>query len=176
MESHLNHPKSKERIKILKKFKGKLEPSIDIGSGGFMPFVLKTTHACDKSALAKKYLKKLGWKGNFMQVDARYKLPYADKQFRVAICSEVIEHFRKKSEVMSLFKEIDRISNSWIVTTPSIFIPDRDHHLFFVGGTIYEYIPFRQDYFIVINKDKTLYISNSISKLKKVLNIENGKR
>ena len=175
MESHLSHRASKERIKILKKFKGRLEPSIDIGSGGFMPFVLKTTYACDKSALAKKYLKKLGWKGSFMQVDARRRFPYGDKQFQVAIASELIEHFRKKSDVMNLFREIDRISVNWIVTTPSIYIPDRDHHLLFGSGTIYQFIPFKHDYFTVIQKNNTIYISNNIPKLKKVLNIDNGR-
>ena len=168
MESHLKHPESKERIRIIKKFKGK--PSIDLGCGGFMPFVLGTTHACDKSKLAEGYLKDFGWNGEFKQVDVRKKLPYEDKQFKIAICSETIEHFRKELEVTKLFNEVDRISDIWIVTTPAIYIPDRDHHLFFGSGSIYKHIPFDRDYFIVVQKGTTIYVSNDL----KLLEVING--
>lgn len=167
MESHLKNKDSKERIKILKKFKK--NPSIDIGCGGFMPFVLNTTDACDKSKLSEKYLKQLGWKGNFKQVDARKKLSYLDKQFKTAICSETIEHFRKESEVTNLFKEIDRISKNWIVTTPIVYYQDKDHHLFFGSGTIYNCIPFNRDKFVVLQKGKIVYVSNYLN-LKELLN------
>jgi len=167
MEAHLTHWSSKERIKILKRFLGKLNPSVDVGCGAFMPFILKVDYACDYNLEAKKYLKKLGWKGQFKVANVR-KLPYKNKQFKVAICSEVIEHLKNKSQVNEALLELDRVSVSWIVTTPSVYVPDKDHRLFFCSGNIYDFIPFERSKFIVIEKGATFYISNNINKLRRI--------
>lgn len=169
MDSHLHHPNSQERIKILKRFIGKVKPNIDVGCGAFMPLVLGTTHACDYNMVAKGYLKSLKWKGEFKVGDLRKKLPYTDKQFKVAVCSEVIEHLKTKKQVLNAFLEIDRISESWIVTTPSVYIADKDHKLFFCSGNLFNFIPFGRQYFVVINKGPYFYISNNLKKLERIL-------
>lgn len=172
MENHLRHIGTKARIKFIKLFKGKLNPSIDIGCGGFMPKYLDTSHACDDSGLAIKYLKSIGWKGKFKEVDIKKKFPYKDKEFKIGICSEVIEHLRTKKQVFNVFKEIDRISESWIITTPSIYIPDKDHHLFFFSGNIFDFLPFKQEEIIVINNGDHFYISKDIKKMEKIFNVK----
>jgi hypothetical protein len=175
MEAMLKVPYSKYRIEVLKKFLDERNPSIDLGSGGFMPNILGVTHACDDSMLAGRYLKTLGWNGKFKVVDITKPLPYKDKQFKVALCSEVIEHFRTKKLVSDFFKEINRISEFWIVTTPSVFFQDRDHNFVFTPTDLFEMLPWGQaghlkDY-IIFNKMNYYYITNDIERLSKIMEI-----
>jgi len=151
-----------ERINILKDFVNE-HPSIDLGCGAFMPKLLGTTHACDDSALAMGFLTQRGWKGKFKQVDISKPLPYSDKQFKVAVCSEVIEHLDTEEEIRGLFKEIDRISNRWIVTTPSAFFDDPDHKFYFSPNQLFEVIPFERDKFIIYRKGVYYYITNDLN-------------
>jgi len=162
-----------ERIKVLKKFVNR-QPSIDLGCGAFMPSILNTTHACDNSILAHEYLKKRGWRGIFDKVDLAKKLPYKDKQFKRTVCSELIEHLNTKTQIKNLFKEIDRISEKWIVTTPSAFFDDPDHKFYFGPNELLDVIPFERDKFIVIRKGVYYYISNDINRLIKLLKVKNG--
>lgn len=163
-----------ERINVLKKFVNK-HPSIDLGCGGFMPSLLNVTHACDDSALAKKYLTERSWKGEFKKVNVGSKLPYKDKQFKIAVCSEVIEHLKNEKEIANLFNEIKRISDKWIVTTPSAFFDDPDHNFYFGPNELLSVIPFELDTFTVIRKGVYYYISND-KRLFKLLKIKNDKR
>lgn len=160
-----------ERINVLKKFVNK-NPSIDLGCGGFMPTILKTTHACDETNYAKVCLDKRGWKGKFDKVKLGKKTPYKNKQFKRAVCSEVIEHFKNEKQIASLFYEIERISDKWIVTTPSAFFDDPDHHFFFGPTELFNVIPLKKDKFIVIRKGVYYYISNDIKGLIKLLKVK----
>uniref|UniRef100_A0A6M3ISU8 Putative methyltransferase n=1 Tax=viral metagenome TaxID=1070528 RepID=A0A6M3ISU8_9ZZZZ len=171
MATFTKSPMFIERIKVLKKFVNK-SPSIDLGCGGFMPSILKTTHACDDTNLAKVCLDKRGWKGKFDKVNIGKKLPYKDKQFKIAVCSEVIEHLKNEKEIANLFNEIERISNEWIVTTPSAFFDDPDHNFFFGPNELLSVIPLDINKFIIIRKGVYYYISNSIEKLIKLLNVK----
>lgn len=153
-----------DRINILKEFVND-HPSIDLGCGAFMPKLLGTTHACDDSLLALKFLLKKGWNGDFKQLDVSKKLPYFDKQFRCAVCSEVIEHFKTEEDVTSLFREIDRISEKWVVTTPSAFFDDPDHTFYFYPNKLFEVIPFEREKFIIYRKGVYYYITNDIERM-----------
>lgn len=160
-----------DRINILKSFVNE-HPSIDLGCGGFMPFLLKTTHACDDSELAYKFLKKRKWDGEFKIVNVGKPLPYLDKQFKCAVCSEVIEHLNTEEEVTTLFKEIDRISNRWIVTTPSAFFDDPDHKFYFSPNQLFEVIPFEREKFIIYRKGVYYYITNDIENVGELMKIK----
>ena len=159
------------RMSILKEFINNQKPSIDVGCGSYSPFYLKTTHACDDSSLAKKYLAKLGWKGIFKKANV-IKLPYKDKEFKVAVCSEVIEHLTSELNVRKAFEELDRISERWIVTTPSTIIDDPDHKLFFTGDHLFDIIPFEKSYYTIIRKGIYFYISTDIVFLWKILEVK----
>ena len=172
-EGMLNSDVHKQRIKFLKKFIGKSNNSIDIGCGGFMPSVLNTSHACDIHN-SSKFLKSLKWSGEFKVSDISKKLPYKDREFKIAICSEVIEHLKSKKAIFNAFNELDRISNEWIVTTPATYDIDTDHnfHFGYNDDNLFDFIPDIE--FIVIRKGYYYYISNSVNKLKKIFGI-NGK-
>ena len=175
MESMMKVPYSKYRIEVLNKFIDGVNPSIDLGCGGFMPSILGTTHACDDSILAEKYLNTLGWNRDFKVVDISKPLPYGNKQFKIAVCSEVIEHFKSKKQVSMLFREIDRISEKWIVTTPSVFFQDRDHNFMFTPSDLFDLLPWGakghlKDY-VIFNKMNYFYITNDIERLSKLMEI-----
>lgn len=90
---------------------------LDIGSGAYMPIVLGATHACDVVEMAGDILEKSGWKGCF-EIGSCDDLPYKDKQFDIAICSEIIEHLPEMDSVVETFSEIERVAKKWILTTP----------------------------------------------------------
>jgi hypothetical protein len=176
-ERFLTMIKERDRLNNLKRFIGTRKPSIDLGSGGFMPKFLGVTYACDDNELALEYLKKEKWNGVFEVVDLRKTpLPFGDKQFEVLVCSEVIEHLDTLDQIKNLFKEIDRISKRWVVTTPSPFIPDRDHNFWFSPNDLFELIPFEKDYYTIFQKYIHYYITNDYKKMAKILNIKNGRK
>jgi hypothetical protein len=151
-ENFMRNPQNKDRLLILRKFVGIDKPSIDLGSGGFMPKFLEVSHACDDNELSGELIAKEGWKGEFEIVNLEHSLPYSDKQFKVAVCSEVIEHFKTKEGVTNLFKEIDRIAERWIVTTPAAFVPDKDHNFWFSPYDLYEHVKLSRDKWVLIRK------------------------
>ena len=159
-----------ERIKVLKKFV--VNPCVDMGCGGFMPSVLNTTHACDDTNYAKECLTKRGWKGKFRKLDLGKKTNYKDKEFKTAVCSEVIEHLNNEDEIRTLFREIDRISENWIVTTPSAFFDDPDHKFFFGPNELISVIPFDLDKVLIVRKGVYYYISNDKNKLAELLKVK----
>jgi hypothetical protein len=176
MEAALKVPYSRYRINTLKRFLNKEKPSLDLGCGAYMPKILGTTHACDNDEIAYDYLKKQGWNGIFKVVNISNPLPFKDKEFRVVICSEVIEHLKSEKAVTSAIKEIDRISERWIVTTPSVYFSDRDHKFFFTPNELFRLMPWAfEDHtkkYIIFRKLNYYYITNDIERLGKILEIE----
>ena len=169
----------KDRIFHLKEFiKGK-KKVIDVGCGAFMPQLLGIKYACDKYN-AKPFLDKLDWKGEFKKANV-YKLPYKDKEFDLAICSEVIEHLNSKRKVTKAIRELNRIAKEWIITTPCAYDTDPNHKFHFGYGkdNLFEVIPeefkFNEDY-IVIRKGYYYYISNNIPKMLKIFKVKNGNK
>ena len=164
MKAALSVNYSKYRVNILKLFINREKPSIDLGCGAYMPKILDTTHACDNSRLAYDFLKKQGWKGYFQVIELSKILPYKDRQFKVAICSEVIEHLKTEKAITQLIKEIDRISERWIVTTPSVYFSDRDHKFFFTPNQLFKIMPWgyseHKKRYIIFSKLNYYYIRN----------------
>jgi hypothetical protein len=171
-EGFLKNPQYKERLIIGRKFIGTDKPSIDLGCGGFTPKFLGVTHACDDNELAGELIAKEGWKGEFKVVNLEKPLPYADKQFKVAICSEVIEHFETKEGVTSLFKEINRIAEKWLVTTPACFVADKDHNFWFSPYDLYEFVGLPHDKFVIVRKGIYYYVSNDLYKLRRLCKVK----
>ena len=107
----------KSILDFLKELKFEGAKILDIGSGAYMPIVLGATHACDVVEMAGDILKTSGWKGSF-EIGSCDNLPYKDKEFDIADCSEVIEHLPELDSVAETFKEIERVAKKWVMTTP----------------------------------------------------------
>lgn len=118
------------RLMMLRAFLEPYRATLEIGCGGYTAQVLGVTHACDVSPLSLKLLRGLGWKGAFA-VCSCDDLPYQDKEFGCAVCSEVIEHLPDLDSVKKTFQEIDRVGQNWVVTTPCNPLgpknPEKDH-------------------------------------------------
>ncbi len=170
----LNSEVHKIRIKILKSFIKGDTKVVDVGCGAFMPFELNVSNACDIDSQTKNFLKKLGWKGEFKKASV-IDLPYKDKEFSVAICSEVIEHLKTKEQVLQAFNELNRIAHKWIITTPSAYDKDPDHnfHFGYNDDNLFDFIPKDLDC-IVVCKGYYYYISNDKNKLCKITGVKNG--
>lgn len=116
---------------------------LDVGCGGYMPRTLHADAAVDINELSGTLLRRDGWVGDFRVVDGR-NLPFRNKEFDLAVCSEVIEHMDSVVEVRQLLAELRRVAHEFIVTTPAASAPGvRDpwnteptHKLFFTEETL----------------------------------------
>jgi len=119
-----------ERFTEIRRFCAGSLTILSVGCGGHEPVSIGATHACDIAPNAEKYLRSLGWDGLFT-VCSCTKLPYGDKTFDMAVCSEVIEHLPTIQDVIETFNELDRVAKRWIVTTPRFklgkFNPEPTH-------------------------------------------------
>ena len=134
------------RYQILKKFCSGSKKIISVGCGPKEPVLIGATHACDITPLSFEYLKKEKWAGQFW-VAPCYDAGVSDKEFDVAVCSEVIEHLPDLELVKKTFLEISRISKKWIITTPNenVIAPQKQnkkHLQFFTPDSIKKIIPF----------------------------------
>jgi ubiquinone/menaquinone biosynthesis C-methylase UbiE len=82
-----------------------------------MPIFLGATHACDLSSAAGELLRRTGYAGKFTVADCR-DLPYHDKEFDVAVMTEVIEHLPEMRDVHKALRELERVAKKWVATTP----------------------------------------------------------
>jgi hypothetical protein len=105
------------RFVVLKKFLEGKTKTISIGCGSYEPVILKTSYALDIAPNCEAYLKELDYQGIFVLGDCR-KIPFKDKEFDAAVCSEVLEHLPTMDDVKKTIKEVARISNNWLFTTP----------------------------------------------------------
>jgi len=133
------------RLHIIQEFiKGK-EKILSVGSGAHEPVFMKTTHAIDVPAISGELLKQQGWPGEFKQGSCD-ELPYGDKEFDAAICSEVLEHLPNFEVVRKTILEVDRVAKSWIITTPNVdkcprHLQDKSHVQFWNEQQIRELLP-----------------------------------
>ncbi|MDH5374541.1 MAG: class I SAM-dependent methyltransferase [Candidatus Bathyarchaeota archaeon] len=70
------------------------------------------------------FCEKMGFYDQLIKHDLRNRLPFQDKEFEVSTCVEVIEHLDKDCGT-SVLSELERISESVIVTAPTKFFPQR---------------------------------------------------
>jgi len=106
-----------ERFKILIRFVGDSENSLSVGSGSYEPIIIGTNAAIDIAPNAEHYLRELGWTGKFVLGTAE-NMPFKNKEFDTAVCSELIEYLPTMDSVQKTIKEVARVSNRWIFTTP----------------------------------------------------------
>lgn len=109
---------NKSRLKIIFEWVDYDTNCLSVGSGGYEPLVCGANFALDVSSLAETYLRSLKWKGEFKLGDCA-NLPYPNKRFSKAYCTEVIEHLPTIDDVVKTFEELDRVAIDWLVTTPS---------------------------------------------------------
>jgi len=105
------------RFAVIRDFVSNFKKSLSVGCGGYEPVRTGVNHACDISDMSETYLRLVAWKGDFKVADCT-ALPYKEKEFDVVVCTEVIEHLPSLQAVQDTFKEIERIGQSWIITTP----------------------------------------------------------
>jgi ubiquinone/menaquinone biosynthesis C-methylase UbiE len=70
------------------------------------------------------FCEKMGFYDKVIKHDLRNRLPFQDKEFEVSTCVEVIEHLDKDYGI-SVLSELERVSESVIVTAPTKFFPQR---------------------------------------------------
>lgn len=143
------------RYHILLKFCKNCRNILSVGCGPKEPILINAAYACDITPLSCEALEKSGWKGIFF-ISSCDKIKAFDKEFDIAVCSEVIEHLPTTQDVINTFKEVDRVAKKWIITTPnSAVIPPPSqnlaHKLFFTLEIIKKIIPF------VEGKDYKIY-------------------
>lgn len=154
---------NKERFEIIKRFCNGAKTILSVGCGGHEPVAIGATHACDIAPNAADYLKLLGWNGVFT-VCSCTNLPFPDKFFDVAVCSEVIEHLPTDQDVLKTFEELDRVAVTWIVTTPRFMrgrgnpekTHKRDYSFKELGAILSKYQPYiyRKSMYFYVEKKK----------------------
>lgn len=130
MNHALKSPIERARHSILREFVGTEPNSVSVGCGGYEPVVIGTQNAVDVNLRAEHYLRSVGFSGPFFQADVR-KIPVSDKFYKIAVCSEVIEHLSTFEDVRAAILEVNRISERWIFTTPCKACFDPDHKFLF---------------------------------------------
>ena len=118
------------RLNTIKSFVSDGKSILSVGSGGIDPIFVGASHACDISPVSGELLSSQTWPGLF-QTCSCDNLPYTDKQFEFAYCTEVIEHLPTLEAVRMTFNELNRVSHHWIVTTPSIDVHEPTHKFLF---------------------------------------------
>ena len=133
------------RIGVTKQFCEGKEKILSVGCGAFEPIFLKATHALDATPVSGELLKQQGWQGEFRQGSCD-ELPYPDKFFDVAVCSEVLEHLPDDEMIARTFREVDRVAKTWIFTTPDeskcrYWTQDKSHLQFWNREQLLQKVP-----------------------------------
>lgn len=117
----------KSLYNILEKIPINTKSLIDVGCGRGIIGALVRIYRNPKRLVGidtfEKYIdfcRKMNFYDELYKYDLRQTLlPFSDKEFDIATCVEVIEHFSKNKGV-NLLCELERIAKSVIVTTPNI--------------------------------------------------------
>lgn len=110
-----------KRYALLRKFVSTSSSVLDVGCGdreALFACNKEKAVALDFSMTALKKLKAKGFKGYLVLANVT-SLPFKDKCFEKAICSEVIEHLPTLMRARACIKELERVSKSFMVTTPN---------------------------------------------------------
>jgi len=118
----LSNPLQSDRLAILREFlSSSSEYVLDCGCGEIEPVLVCNTGnaiALDIGISGLKNLKSNKFKGHLVLGSCTY-LPFRDKCFEKSICSEVIEHLPTDLDVKKCIKELERVSNAFMLTTPN---------------------------------------------------------
>lgn len=134
-KNNIKDPVTMQRLNILKAFSSGSEKLVSVGSGAFEPIFLNASHAIDIPLCTYHFLKAQCWKGEFFQCSCD-GMPFADKFFDCAVCSEVIEHLPDIETVKKTFLEVARISKRFIFTTPTRDVKEPTHKFIFTDREI----------------------------------------
>ena len=167
---NIQHDKSYSfRMNVLKEFLGEEKNSVSVGCGAFEPVFLNIPYCCDIAPEAETYLAKQGYQGKFIYGDVR-DIPYSNKKFKIAVCSEVIEHLNAEGDVVLAFHELNRISESWLITTPCVKVPEPTHNFVFTEEQLKRLAaPLK---IAIIKKDICFFISNDERKLNSIVSLQ----
>jgi len=111
---------------------------LSVGSGGHEPIRIGCNYALDVTPLAGRFLLRSGLQISYVCGDCS-SLPFADKSFDVGVCSEVIEHLARIEDVEATLNELNRACCKWVVTTPSVQVPEPDHRRVFTYAELAEW-------------------------------------
>jgi len=114
----------KERYDLLRNFIVNSNGSIlDAGCGCREPFIVANKEdsvALDFTKSVLKTLKGSSFRGRLVLGSVVY-LPFKDKCFEKAVCSEVVPHLPTFAYAETCIRELERVSKSFLVTTPIKF-------------------------------------------------------
>ena len=136
-ETNAKCPVTLERLNVLRNFVCDASNSLSVGSGAFEPIFINATHALDIPLCTYSLLKEKGWKGTFYQGSCDH-LPFPDKFFEAAVCSEVIEHLPDLETVRNTFLEVSRVAKRWLFTTPTRDVKEPTHKFIFTEAQLAE--------------------------------------
>ncbi len=119
----LKDPIQHDRLLIIKRFLSGCRDGyiLDNGCGEVEPVLVSNnarTVGLDISKVALQDLKAKTFKGHIV-LGSALKLPFKDKAFEKAICSDVIEHLPTSHDVARCLQELNRIAKEYMLTTPN---------------------------------------------------------
>ena len=124
--AYIKQGHDKDRYDNLVDFARPFKRVLSVGCSGFEPVLYGATHALDVSPVAGQLLRSSGYEGEF-KVGSCTSIPWPDRTFDCAVCSEVIEHLPADDDVLKTFVELDRVASSWLVTTPAAAVDEHTH-------------------------------------------------
>ena len=134
----LEDPCQLKRLEILRAYlSGAQGFKLDCGSGESEPVFICNEKNCvvvDIATSGLCNLRRHGFKGALILASCIH-LPFAENVFERAVCSEVIEHLPRLTDVKAALNELSRVSSSFVVTTPknsrfSIWVEPTHIHFF----------------------------------------------
>jgi len=134
-EPYLRSGGNRELMRTVGAWASQFGEVLNVGCGGFMPLLVKTTHALDITPVAERLLRKNGWTGPFT-LGSVTELPFHAGQFEAGICCEVVEHLETPLHVEQAFYEMDRVCRAWLVSTPCVKTGEPTHRRVIEDGFV----------------------------------------
>lgn len=144
----LSDERQQNRLMILNKFLSKASGLVlDCGAGEIEAKIIcdsPNSVALDIASTGLKNLKKQNFAGQVIVASCTH-LPLKDGVFERSICSEVIEHLPTDLDVKKCIRELERVSQIFMVTTPNNKFDfrwlERTHKRYFNTENIRKYLP-----------------------------------
>jgi len=141
-------PLQRDRLMIIKRFLSNAQGWVlDSGCGEIEPKIVcdhQNVAALDIAISGLRNLKRNAFKGHLV-LGSSTNLPFKDKYFTKSVCSEVIEHLPTEQHVKRCIRELERVSEQFMITTPNNRLDFRwigpTHRRFFSIESIKKILP-----------------------------------
>lgn len=146
---YMKSPFTIDRLKTLKMFLRSCGDRyiLDAGCGGVEPLIISNNEnavGLDISKTALLNLKANSFEGELVLASAM-ELPFKDRTFSRAVCSEVIEHLPTDCDVFRCVAELNRVAKQYLITTPNCRFgfkrKDPTHRRFFSIARLKNFLP-----------------------------------